>query len=121
MPLISNTSQVAVYVDESGVTREVKRAAISGATSGNNTLVAAVTGYKIRVLSLFIKAASSVAIRLEDGAGGAALTGVMTVADHLILPHNPHGWVQTSAATLLNMELGGAIQVSGGLTYVEVE
>ena len=50
----------------------VLRAAISGATSGNNTLVAAVTGKKIKVLGLVLCAASAVDVRLESGAGGTA-------------------------------------------------
>jgi len=105
--------------------RPIKYAAVSGATSGNNTLVAAVTGKKIRVLGLCIKAASAVAVRLEDGAGGTALTGVTSLVANgdlgWTLPLNLAGWCETSAATLLNMELGGAVQVSGVLTYQEVD
>ena len=56
----------------------VKRAKIDGATSGNNTLVAAVTGKKIRVLALTATmTGTAVTIRFEDGAGGTALTGQM--------------------------------------------
>ena len=99
-----------------------KFAAISGATSGNNTLVAAVTGKKIRVLAATFVAVTAVTVRLEDGAGGTALTGVMSLGATgvLTLPFNPVGWCETTANTLLNMELGGAVQVSGALAYVEV-
>ena len=104
---------------------EIKRAAISGATSGDNTLVTAVTGKKIRVLSLVAIADTDVKIRFEDGAGGTALTGRMdcgTAGDSggFVLPFNPGGWFETSVATLLNMELTAAVQVSGCLTYQEV-
>jgi hypothetical protein len=100
----------------------VKRAAIDAATSGNNTLVAAVTGKKIRVLALFATmTGTAVTIRFEDGAGGTALTGQMgpTSGQTIVLPFNPVGWFETSAATLLNMELSGAQSVDGVLVYIE--
>jgi hypothetical protein len=105
------------------VSTEIKYAAISGATSGNNTLVAAVTGKKIRVLSYVINSVSAVTVRFEDGAGGTALSGVMSLpsTNTIVANHNPLGWFETTAATLLNMELGAALQVSGHLSYIEVD
>ena len=100
----------------------VKRAAIDAASSGDNTLVAAVTGKKIRVLALAITmTGTAVTIRFEDGAGGTALTGQMqpTQGQTVTLPFNPVGWFETSAATLLNLELGGAQSVDGVLVYIE--
>ena len=100
----------------------VKRAVIDAASSGNNTLVAAVTGKKIRVLALAITmTGTAVTIRFEDGAGGTALTGQMqpTQGQTVTLPFNPVGWFETSAATLLNLELGGAQSVDGVLVYIE--
>ena len=101
----------------------VLRAAVSGATSGDNTLVTAVTGKKIKVLGLALVAASAVAVRLESGAGGTALTGVMSLTANgglqWVLPMCEPGyhWVETTAGALLNMELGGAVQVSGVIVY----
>ena len=100
----------------------VKRAVIDAASSGNNTLVAAVTGKKIRVLALAMTmTGTAVTIRFEDGAGGTALTGQMqpTQGQTVTLPFNPVGWFETSAATLLNLELGGAQSVDGVLVYIE--
>ena len=100
----------------------VKHAAIDAASSGDNTLVAAVSGKKIRVLALFITMTGTlVTIRCEDGADGTALTGQMgpTAGQTIVLPFNPVGWFETSAATLLNMELSGAQSVDGALTYIE--
>ena len=100
----------------------VKRAANDAASSGDNTLVAAVSGKKIRVLALFATmTGTAVTIRFEDGAGGTALTGQMgpTAGQTIVLPFNPVGWFETSAATLLNMELGGAQSVDGALVYIE--
>ncbi len=93
---------------------------ISGATSGDNTVLAAQgAGNSICVHSLFLIAAAAVAVRFESGAAGTALTGVMSLAANggFVLPYNPDGWFETADNALLNMELGGAIQVSGALTY----
>ncbi len=99
-----------------------KFAAISGSTSGDNTLVAAVASKKIRVLSMFIVSAGTTTVRFESGAGGTALTGVMSFIANtgFSLPYNPVGWFETASNTLLNMELNAAVQVSGSLTYIEV-
>lgn len=102
--------------------QDFKRAAVSGAGSGDNTLVAAVTGKKIKVLGLLLVANSTVAVRLESGASGTALTGVMTTtAENLTIlwPMTTPGshWVETTAGALLNMELGGGVQVSGCVVY----
>ena len=100
-----------------------KFAKIDAATSGDNTLVAAVTGKKIRVLAAFFTmTGTAVTIRFESAAGGTALTGQMTPTQGqtIVLPFNPLGWFETVAAELLNLELGGAQSVDGALTYIEV-
>lgn len=98
-------------------------AVIDHASSGDNTLVAAVTGKHIRVHSLFLVAAGAVTVRFESGASGTALTGQMTMAANgvLVLPFNPAGWFETAASQLLNLELGGAVSVDGVLNYSTVD
>jgi hypothetical protein len=103
----------------------VTRVAVTGATSGDNALVAAAgAGKGIRVLAICVKAASAVTFRLESGAGGTALTGVVPLVANgdlgWSLPFNPAGWCDTAANAALNMELGGAVQVSGVLVYQTV-
>ena len=99
-----------------------KYAVIDAALSGDNTLVAAVTSKKIRVLALFVVAAGAVNVRLESGAAGTALTGQMNLTTNsgFVLPFNPVGLFETAVTTLLNLELSAAISVDGSLTYVEV-
>lgn len=108
--------------DESGNVLTVKRAVIDHADSGNNTLVAAVANKKIRVVALLLVAAGAVTARLESDANGTALTGQMSLAQNqgVELSFNPHGWVETGAGELLNLELGGAVSVDGVLLYIEV-
>jgi len=99
-------------------------AVIAAATLGDNTLVAAVTGKKIRVLAVFLVASGGAnTVRFESDAAGTALTGQMDLgADgQLVLPLNGFGWFETVAAELLNLELSAATAVAGALVYEEIE
>lgn len=118
-----NAINVSGKMVENDVVLDVKPAVIDAATAGDNTLVAAVTNKKIRVLSAFLVAAGTVAVRFESGAGGTPLTGQMNLVANtgFVLPHNPHGWFQTADSTLLNLELSAAVSVDGALTYIEAE
>lgn len=100
----------------------VKRAVIDDASSGDNTLVAAVTDKVIRVYDVVLIAAGTVTVRFEDGAGGTALTGQMELTAQVgFAPgFNPVGHFETSESTLLNLELSAAISVDGWLIYAEV-
>lgn len=100
-----------------------KFAAIAAAGSGDNTLVAAVTGKKIRVLAFHLTmTGTAVTIRFESAAGGTALTGQMTPLQGTSIdaPFCQLGHFETAASALLNLELGGAQAVAGWLVYVEV-
>ncbi len=100
-----------------------KYLAVDVNSSGDNTLVAAVSGKKILVLGCVIVAAGAVNVRFEDGAGATALTGVinLTTNSGFTLPLGLPGWFKTSTNTLLNLELSGATAVAGTLVYTEVE
>ena len=99
-----------------------KFASVSGSTSGNNTLVAAVTAKKVRVVAGVFVGAGAVTLALQTGASGTGITGVMSLVTGtpLVWPFNPLGYCETASGALLNMSLGGAVQVSGCLVYVEV-
>jgi hypothetical protein len=103
------------------VAYQIKYAVIDAAASGDNTLVAAVTGKKIRVISVFLIAAGAVNVRFESGASGTALTGQMNLTTNsgFTLPFNEGGWFETAISTLLNLELSGAVSVDGCISYVE--
>lgn len=103
---------------------DVQRAAVAAASSGDNTLVAAVAGKRIRVLALVLVASGGAnSVRLESAAGGTALSGVMDLVSdgQLVLPYNAAGWCETVAAELLNLELSAATAVAGLLLYALVE
>jgi len=108
--------------DGAGTALTPKFAVIDAASSGDNTLVAAVTSKKIRVHALYLVSAGTVNVRFESGASGTALSGQMNLVANtgFVLPFNPVGWFETASNTLLNLELSGAVSVDGGLQYTEV-
>lgn len=100
-----------------------KYAKIAASSSGNNTLVAAVTSKKIRVLAYNFMGAGAVNAKFQDGAGGTDLTGLKYIdaaGGGIAASYNPVGWFETTANTLLNLNLSGAVAVGGELVYVEV-
>ena len=99
-----------------------KYAAIAASSSGNNTLVAAVSAKKVRVLALWLTSNGSVNAKIQDGAGGTDKTGLAYLVANtgFVLPFNPAGWLETTANTILNLNLSAAVAVGGGLVYVEV-
>lgn len=92
---------------------------IDEASSGDNTLVAAVTGKKIRVLGYVLVGAGNVTARFESGAGGTALTGQMTLSSSSRVASAciAGGCFETAKGALLNLELSAAVSVDGHLTY----
>lgn len=112
-------------------TRERSNHAIISASGSDTTLVAAVTGKKIVVVSLFLYLDGDSALRFESGTGGTALTGVMqfyaqqgqaidpgSSTANLILPFHPMGWMETGIGELLNLEMSNGALASGALQYV---
>ena len=114
-------TQFAEKVYCGGAYETVKFAVIDDAVSGDNTLVAAVTGKKIRVLNYTLVTSAAVNVRFESGAGGTALTGVMEFDANsgASVDCGHTGCFQTAAGALLNLELSGAVSVDGHLTYIE--
>ena len=99
---------------------EVLFAAISGALSPDNEIVAAVATRRIRVVGFFFVVAGAVLVAFESSAGGDALTGRMSFAadGDSISVANQLGLFQTVAGESLSMELSATVQISGGVSYV---
>lgn len=109
----------AVFDATTNVMALVQYAKIDLAASGD--LVALTAGKRIRVLSLTLVAAGAVTAKLQSGAS-SDLTGAMSLITGvpLVWPESPRGYVQTVSGEKLNLVLGGAVQVSGQLSYVNV-
>ena len=103
--------------------RGSKFAAISTSSAGDNQLVAAVAGCKIRVVSGFLIADSTpVSVQFRSNANGTACTGLIPLAANagFVLPYNQGGWFETDVGEYLNLELSGSVAVGGAVSYVEI-
>lgn len=104
----------------------MKFAKIDASSSGSNTIVAAVTGKKIRVLSYVIIAAGAVTAKWQsattDISGGMALAanGGAAPSVSVLSPGGTFGVLQTEPGEALNLNLSGAVSVGGHLVYIEV-
>jgi len=108
-----------------------KFAKLSSASTGNQALVSAVVGKKIRLLSLQILAtASTNSVYVNDGTADLYgdstrkipldVTGA-TGPGGITLPFNPIGWCETASTNRpLNINLGSANGIIAVATYVEV-
>jgi len=110
-------------IDNAGTSLTPKFAVISASSSGNNTIVSAVTSKKIRVLAYNFIGSGAVNAKFQSGASGTDLTGLKYIAaagGGICAPFNPVGWFETGSGVLLNLNLSGAVAVGGELVYVEV-
>lgn len=99
----------------------IKRAVISESGAGDNALVAAVTGKKIRVLALEMSASGAVNGKLQsDSTDITGLHYFGAAGDVWCLPYNVAGWCETVAGEKLDLNLSGAVAVGGVLVYAEV-
>lgn len=122
----------SIRVDKVGVSKKLDVAPISVAfsvnTSGNNTIVAASTGNKIRVLSYWLQATGgAVNVRWESGTGSTFLLGgtgaggrIILAASQIIQDQDPYLVFETTVDELLNLNISGAVVVNGRVTYVLV-
>jgi len=131
-PLPVSAQLAADFMTASGTALTPKFAVINLTATG--TLVAAVTGKKIRVLSVFMTievVTGDETYTFKDGAAGTAISGAigdtaMTVLATVppipcSMPFCPVGLFETTAATLLELSLAGTTpNAQGFLTYVEV-
>ena len=121
-PLPVQATMETSQMTAAGTVLTPKFATIAASSSGNNTLIAAVTSKKIRVVACSFMANGTVNAKFQGGAGGTDLTGLFYMVANTggVLPYNPVGWFETAATTLLNLNLSAAVAVGGCITYVEV-
>lgn len=95
-------------------------APISASSSGDNTLLAGISGMKIRVLGYVLVGAGAVNVFFQSGAAGDALTGAMPIAaagGGVSATPSGLGQFETDEGELLNLNLSGAVAVTGHFTY----
>lgn len=126
--MIHEVTQNVVSVFDTKAIQNVKFAIVDNATSGDNHIVAAVTGKKIRVLHYTLVPSADVTVRWESaGTPDTFLTGEMQLLaeDGVVGPSTLSatcklGLFETLAGEGLDLQLSGAVSVDGHITYVEV-
>jgi uncharacterized membrane protein len=109
-------------VDEQRRGRLVQRSYVTASASGNTQVIAAQgTGLKIRVLSLFVMAASAVNVKFQSATNDVTATFAVGANGGFVLPRNVDGWFQTNANEALNVNLGGAVSTGVLVTWVQGE
>jgi hypothetical protein len=101
-----------------GGSDQMQFASISTAASGSTQLVAADATRKINVVAFTVVASAAVTVQFLSGA--SALTGAMALAANGGVSSSASGGnalFQTAVNNALNINLGGAVQVSGYLSY----
>lgn len=97
-----------------------KFAEIDAADMGANTIVAAVSGKSIRVISMVLIATAAVILTVRSGSDN--ISGAMSIAvDTGFANTCDSGLLQTAQGEALVFNLSAAEQVSGFLTYIEVD
>lgn len=127
---VADNDRVDALFDRNGYQRvrgdfDPSFADINDASSGDNTIVAAVgAGKRIAVWAVLVVSDGTVDVRFEDGAGGTAFTGQIPLQAREGFAHAAGGlvplWVG-SANTLLNLELSAAINVHGHVSYTVMD
>lgn len=101
----------------------MKYAVVSASSSGSNTVIAAVTNKRIRVLSYVIVAAGAVSVTWRSastdisGAMPLAANGGAAPSAGQAVPAGLIGQFETAQGEALNMNLSAAVLVAGHLTY----
>jgi hypothetical protein len=102
--------------------------AINDSANGDTKLVSGQSGRKIRVTSYLLLASAAVTAKFRSGPDSGAtsdLTGPMALGANLPvalpvappLPNEIAGYFETQPGEDLWLNLGGAVQVSGHLSY----
>jgi uncharacterized protein YgiB involved in biofilm formation len=96
-------------------------AVIAASSSGDNAIVAAVTGKRIRVLAYALIA--NAAVNAKWRSASTDVTGLLYLAANggVAAGFEGMGCFQTAAGEALNLNLSGAVAVGGHLTYVLID
>jgi len=94
-------------------------APINASASGDNTIVAAISGKRIRVVNYFMIAANAVNATWKSGSS-ASLSGALPLVANVggVCPEAVLGWLITTAGEALVLNLSGAVLVAGHIACV---
>ncbi len=103
-----------------GAGKGFKTVGATVSASGDNNLVAAVSGQSVYVLGLHLSGAAAVVAVLQDTGGAVVRSGQMSIAangEKSLPSSDSHYWAKTAAGTGLDLNLSGAVSVGVTLIY----
>lgn len=93
-------------------------AAIAASASGDNVVVAAVPGRRIRVLAVWLSANGTVNAKFQSDTTDLTGLAYLVANNQLVLQENDKGWFQTAVGEKLDLNLSAAIAVGGSVAYM---
>ncbi|VVB52212.1 Collagen triple helix repeat (20 copies) [uncultured archaeon] len=96
----------------------VNFASVSVSASGATTVVAAVTGKKIRVVGVTLSVSNDVNLKWQSHVAGD-ITGLIYAGKTggFVLPYSPVGHFETAVGEALDLNLSAGVPVGGSLSY----
>lgn len=104
--------------------RLTKQIKVDAALAGDNVIVAAVANRRIRLTAQSLSMAGDVTVSWKSGIGGTSVELIpartFKAGGGIDGCWGPHGYYcRTEVGKALNLYLGGAVQVSGTINYIE--
>ncbi|MEE8234319.1 MAG: hypothetical protein V3R41_06540 [Gammaproteobacteria bacterium] len=95
--------------------------AFSFSSTGDNTIVAAVPGKRIKVVQIMMTADAQATVKFTDGAGGSVLCGPQSMVEGvpLVFPFCSLGWMITSVNTAFVVNFSDATNIGGCVCHLE--
>ena len=93
---------------------------VSFLSSGDNVVVAAITGQTIRIFKIYLVLSGATSITMKDGAG-INLSGAMSMLANgaFILDFDSEPWHVTSTGNAFIINSTNAVQISGTVIYTQ--
>ncbi len=96
--------------------QNILHAAVYAIGTGQHILVAAVAGYRIRVLGVFLSASAAEQVTFQDAT--TSLADLYLGQDAPVsIPIHEVGWLQTVGGQALTLMVQGGATVTGSLVY----
>lgn len=117
---LNGVSRKDVDPSDGATALTTKFAVVDVASSGDNTIVSAVAGSKIRVLSVALVASAATTVQWQDGGGANLSGGMQLAANGGYTLSSDYGLFETGSGNALVLNLGSANSIDGHISYVEV-
>ncbi len=90
------------------------------ASANANSLIAAATGTKYRVLAAAVVATTAVSVKFQSASTDITGTFPLGANGGIVLPYNEHGWFETSSNEALNIHLSSAVSCGVQIQYIKL-